>query len=75
MYLISEGYGTYSLVHVIICGQIIFNWHGGMANQFTTVAICGYDVRHAKHDHLLILVNMKFLAHVWRMVGQEIQVS
>lgn len=72
---ITEDYGTYSLVNFIINVEVIFNWHGGVANQFTTVAIYGYDICHAKHDHLFVLVNMQFLTHVCCMVGHGIQVS
>lgn len=55
--------------------KIVFHWHGDEPNYFPTVPIhCTY-MCHSKHNKLLILVNVQFVAKVVSSVWNGVHLS
>lgn len=55
-------------VHLLIDFEVVFNWHGGRGDQFSTESINGCNLSNSKHHQLLILGHAKMQSEVIRLV-------
>lgn len=51
-------------VNLLIYDQVVFHWHGGVADNFGGETINRKDMGHPKHCQFFILVYMQFVTHV-----------